>query len=258
MKIKAIISCFSKHSENKDLFRLEKTLEHFCRHNPDIPVTVINDGGESPIDIVRKFKNCYLSNEKENSYIRDGGFCRDGTFGYLWFKRLFDFGLKDDGYSHVLFLETDVLTRSRVACIPKYDMAGYGMVSWWVANEFYCDHFKMKKTKHIKYSTPWDREENKISFLHYGTGGTIFRKEFFKKAERSLNIIERLYEENKSQFLQDLAITSLAHISDCTTGEWEDVGVDEESISWLKNREEILRASTGKEALIHQHEFEKE
>jgi hypothetical protein len=38
-------------------------------------------------------------------------------------------------------------------------------------------------------------------------------------------------------------------------GEWEDLTVDEESISWLKNRKEILRASTGKEALVHQHEF---
>ena len=240
MKIKAIISCFSGHSGNKDLFRLEKTLEHFYEHNPDIPVTVINDGGESPVDIVRKFKNCYLLNEKENSYIRDGGFCRDGTFGYLWFERLFDFGLKNDEYSHILFLETDVLTKSRVVCVPKYDIAGYGMVSWWVANEFYCDYFKMKKTKHIKYFTPWDQEENDISFLHYGTGGTIFRKEFFEKAKRNLGIIKKLYEENKPQFLQDLAITSLAYISDCTMGEWEDIRVDEKSISWLENRKEPL------------------
>ena len=58
MKIKAILPVYSEWSDGEELFKLEKTLENFFKHNPNIPVTVINDGGKSPVEIVRKFDNC--------------------------------------------------------------------------------------------------------------------------------------------------------------------------------------------------------
>jgi hypothetical protein len=264
MKIKAIISCFSDHAGGRDLIRLEKTLSHFYVHNPDIPVTVINDAGTSPIDVVKKFPNYTLKNETENSYVSSYWNTKDsqdsrigyaGTFGILWYRRIFEFALADDDYSHIVFLETDVFARGRITQVPKFDMAGYGMVSWDGANDFYCDYFNLPKTKHIEYHDPWQNHNNKISFLHYGTGGTIFSKSFFQKCYKNLHMMEELYKSHRGWFCNDLGITSLGTVSNCTVGEWEDLTVNEESISWLKNRKEILRAPTGKEALVHQHEF---
>ena len=111
MKIKAIISCFSDHAGGRDLVRLEKTLSHFYVHNPDIPVTVINDAGTSPIDVVKKFPNYTLKNETENSYVSSYWNTKDsqdsrigyaGTFGILWYRRIFEFALADDDYSQTL------------------------------------------------------------------------------------------------------------------------------------------------------------
>jgi len=255
MKVKAIISCFSDHAGGGDLSRLEKALSHFYVHNPHIPVTVINDGGKSPKDIVKQFPNYTVQEETENSYITDSLCAHAGSFGILWFKRLFDFALRDDDFSHILFLETDVFTRDKITHTPKYEMAGCGMISWDSANEFYCDYFNLPKPKHIHFYDPWKDHHNSISFLHYGTGGTIFSKSFFQKCNKNLYKIEGLYEYSRGHFLQDLAITALGSISECSMGEWEDLTVDEESISWLENRKEILRAFTGKEALVHQHEF---
>ena len=116
-------------------------------------------------------------------------------------------------------------------------------------------YFKIKKSKHIKYITPWNGEKNEISFLHYGTGGTIFSKSFFDKTSKNLSLIKELNDEKPECFLQDLAITSLALISGCSVGKWEDLCIDEGSIDWLDNRDEILGKPTGKEALVHKHEF---
>ena len=274
MKIKAILPVFSgwenteacsgKASSTGEFFRLEKTLENFFKHNPDIPVTVVNDGGQTPIDVVRKFDNCYLIDDTKNSWIHESKFNSVGAPGYLWFKRLYDFANQDD-FTHIIYLETDILTRHKIVHVPRYEMAGSGMVSHWVANDFYCDYFKIKKTKHIKYNTPWltpvvvasgkGVEENEISFLHYGTGGTIFSKSFFDKTSRNLALMKELNDEKPNYFLQDLAITSLALISDCSVGEWEDLCIEEKSIDWLDNRDEILGKPTGKEALVHKHEF---
>ena len=255
MKIKAIISCYSNHDNGRDLIRLEKTLSHFYVHNPDIPVTVINDAGESPKDIVKRFPNYTVQEESENSYIRDSLCAHAGTFGILWYRRIFEFALADDDYSHIVFLETDVFTRGRIIQVPKFDMAGYGMVSWDGANDLYCDHFNLPKTKHIEYYDPWQNRNNEISFLHYGTGGTIFSKSFFQKCYKNLHIMEEFYKSHRGWFCNDLGITALGMTSNCTVGEWEDLTVNEESISWLENRKEILRAPNGKEALVHQHEF---
>jgi len=253
MKIKAIISCFSEHEGGNDLIRLEKTLSHFFVHNPDIPVTVINDAGKSPKEIIKRFPNYTVQEESQNSYIRDSLCAWAGSFGILWFRRLFDFALKDDDFSHVLFLETDVLTRRQITHTPKYEMAGCGMISWDSANEFYCDYFNLPKTKHIHYYDPWQDHHNSISFLHYGTGGTIFSKSFFQKCSKNLHKIEDLYKYSTGHFLQDLAITSLAKISGCTIGEWEDLGIYGPSREWLK--EKVIREETGEEALLHQYEF---
>ena len=264
MKIKAILPVYSGWeileavsgvaSSTGEFFRLEKTLENFFKHNPDIPVTVVNDGGQTPIEITRKFDNCYLINDTENSWIQKSIFNSVGAPGYLWFKRLYDFASQDD-FSHIIYLETDVLTRRKIVHVPRYEVAGCGMVSWCSANEFYCDYFKIKKSKHIKYITPWNGEKNEISFLHYGTGGTIFSKSFFDKTSKNLSLIKELNDEKPACFLQDLAITSLALISGCSVGKWEDLCIDEGSIDWLDNRDEILGKPTGKEALVHKHEF---
>ena len=264
MKIKAILPVYSGWenleavsgvaSSTGEFFRLEKTLENFFKHNPDIPVTVVNDGGQTPIEITRKFDNCYLINDTENSWIQKSIFNSVGAPGYLWFKRLYDFASQDD-FSHIIYLESDVLTRRKIVHVPRYEVAGCGMVSWCSANEFYCDYFKIKKSKHIKYITPWNGEKNEISFLHYGTGGTIFSKSFFDKTSKNLSLIKELNDEKPECFLQDLAITSLALISGCSVGKWEDLCIDEGSIDWLDNRDEILGKPTGKEALVHKHEF---
>ena len=255
MKIKAILPVYSEWSDGEELFKLEKTLENFFKHNPSIPVTVINDGGKSPVEIVRKFDNCYLIEDKKNSWVQNSKFNFTGAPGFLWFKRLYQFAEQED-YTHILYLETDVLTRYRISRVPKYEIAGCGFVSWDQANDFYCDFFGLPKTKHIKFKDltyEGNDYHNEISFLHYGTGGTIFSKSFFEKTSKNLNIIERLGKEHSSNFLQDLAITALAHVSDCSIGEWEDVCTHPESAVWLK--EDVYRKENGTEALVHQYNF---
>ena len=267
MKIKAILPVYSGWenleavsgvaSSTGEFFRLEKTLENFFKHNPDIPVTVVNDGGQTPIEIIRKFDNCYLIDDTENSWIQESIFNSVGAPGYLWFKRLYVFASEDD-FTHIIYLETDVLTRRKIEHVSRYEMAGCGMVSSQHANDFYWDYFgieKIMKKGGIEYDAPWSGERHNITFLHYGTGGTIFSKSFFDKTSKNLPLIKELNDKKPECFLQDLAITSLALISGCSVGEWEDLCIDEESISWLSNKDEILSKATGKEALVHKHEF---
>jgi hypothetical protein len=278
MKIKAILPVYSGWenleavsgvaSSTGEFFRLEKTLENFFTHNPDIPVTVVNDGGKTPIEIIRKFDNCYLIDDTENSWIQKSIFNSVGAPGYLWFKRLYDFASEDD-FTHIIYLETDVLTRHKIAHVPRHEMSGRGMVSSQHANDFYWDYFgldaaaivcgnKRLSKGGIEYDAPWSGEHHNISFLHYGTGGTIFSKSFFEKTYDKLPLIKKFNDQKPDCFLQDLAITSLALVSNCSVGDWEDLCIDEESLSWLSNKDEILSKPTGNEALVHKHEFKEE
>jgi hypothetical protein len=115
---------------------------------------------------------------------------------------LFDYGLNKE-YTHTLFLETDVLTTKKISIEPKYDMSG-------ILN--YCGNGE----------TDLYNMFNLTFKQHSGCGSTIYKNEFFEKSKNNLEIVNYIYMKKPQSFFQDLVITILGRISDCSYGHWEE------------------------------------
>ena len=207
MKIKAII--FASNDDKK----LDFTLKHFKYHNPEIPVLIYNNGNTNMEPIAVKYGCEY---KKIPNIWHKKTHCGVGSFNYQWFEYMFEFGLKEDGYTHILFLETDIYTIKPITKIPKYDMAG--PLGFGGPNEnVLVDYFDIKK-----YNYKFNQMNNSRAFPHTGCGGTIYTKDFFKKSEKNLFLIKKVYEEKIENCYMDLIITYLAIISNCSVGSWYD------------------------------------
>lgn len=184
-----------------DINRMSFVLENFFKWNPDIPVTVYNCGGKSPREEIKQFKNAFLIDYDDiwHKKIPNGG----GSFDPRWFDLMFKHGL-DEKYSHLLFLETDVLTTKKISIEPKYDMSG-------ILN--YCGQNEISLYKHFGLELA----------PHSSCGSTIFTKQFFDKCFPNLSLIKRQFEERPQNFFGDLMMTILCRISaNCTYGYWEE------------------------------------
>ncbi len=207
MKIKGII-----FASNDDL-KLDFTLKHFKKHNPEIPILIFDNGSTDLKLIAEKYGYQY---RKIPNIWHKKTRCGIGSFDYHWFEYMFEFGLQEDDYTHILFLETDVYTQKPITLEPKYDMAGPLGFSNIKENELF-HYFNLDK---LGYS--FNQMDGRLAFPHTGCGATIYKKELFKKCQNNLPLIKKVYEEKIEHCYMDLLMTYLAIISGCTVGRWED------------------------------------
>ncbi len=204
MKLKAIIFMCNDHE------RLDFTLKNFRKFHPNIPILVYNNGGKSAKNVASRYKCDYK--DIENIWHKDTH-CNTGSFDFKWFEYLFEYGLRDDNTTHTLFLETDILTIKPIEKEPLYDMSGPLGLSG-VPDIFWYDYFDLKSIDHSKYM------DGAIAYPHTGCGGTIYRKEFFRKCLYNLPKIKQAYIDHPEGSFMDLLITILGIISGCTIGSW--------------------------------------
>lgn len=194
MKIQAVMMM------KNDVKRMQFTLDNFFKHNPEIPVTLYNCGGLSPSDYVQKYSNLKLVEYEDiwHKNTHDGV----GSFDPRWFDIMFKHGL-DENFTHLLFLETDVLTTKKISITPRYDMSG-------ILN--YCGEHDKNIYNYLNLSPA----------PHSGCGSTIYTKNFFKKTYKNLYLVEKIFNEKQEHFFSDLIITILGRLSQCSYGHWEE------------------------------------
>lgn len=186
-----------------DFARAKFTLENFNKWNPDIPIRVINSGGDSP--------KLYLEHIPNTEFIdapnlwHKQTLCGVGSFGPKFAKFLFDYGLNSN-FTHTLLLETDVLTNRKIAIEPKYDVSG-------PTNP--CGHNEIILYKYLNIS------EN---FLHTGCGGTIFSYNYFKTiSENNFQFFQDIFDKFPANYFMDLILTLAARVHGLSFGHWEEV-----------------------------------
>jgi FkbM family methyltransferase len=189
MKIQAILVM------KNDFTKLDFTLSNFCKHNPDIPVLVLNAGGESPEQITKKYHSVNLKH------------CEDlwakPSFGPKFADYFFEYGLNEN-FTHTILLETDVLTNQKITKLPLYDISG--CLNYGGSHQIY--EFLGIKDDHF----------------HTGCGGTIFSLNYFKKIkENNYNIFQTVYEKYPNEYFMDLMLTLAARVNGLTFGDWEEV-----------------------------------
>lgn len=244
MKIKAII--FASNDDKK----LDFTLKHFKHHNPQIPVLIYNNGSTDMEPLAKKYN--YLYKKIPNIWHKKTH-CGVGSFNYEWFEYMFEFGLMNDEYTHILFLETDIYTIKPITKIPKYDMAGPLGFSGLEENVLF-KYFNLEK-----FGYKFNQMGGILSFPHTGCGGTIYTKEFFTKSQKNLPLIKKVYKDKIENCYMDLIITYLAIISDCSIGNWSDsTNIWGEYRIGNKNELYKLHRTNWKSALIHKIKYKNE
>lgn len=194
MRIQAVMMMKNDHQ------RMDFVLEHFTKHNPDIPVTVYNCGGVSPLKYTKKYSNVHLIEYDDIWHKKT--LCGVGSFDPRWFELMFKHGL-DKNYTHTLFLETDVFTTRKITIEPKYDMSG-------ILNFCGNNEVELYKSLNLPYAP------------HSSCGSTIFRKGFFDKSIKNIEVVNKIFIERPYNFYQDLIMTIIGRISGCTYGHWEE------------------------------------
>lgn len=220
MKIKAFIQC------RNDLERLDFVLHHFKKHHPDIHVFVANDNGKDPENIVKKYSNCSFKNYDYRTINYDEkanlpDHLKGSFLGYKAIERIFDYAFNDLDFTHLLFLETDVLTKKKIIVEPKFDVSGFFNLSANHVNEAAYELYNLEQlgVKKDSINTSWGN----FSFMHTGCGGTIYTKKFFLNSYGNLPKIKFVDENYPFVGHIDLQMTILGMISDCSIGLWDDV-----------------------------------
>ena len=197
MKIQAILFMCN------DFARAKFTLENFTKWNPQIPILVVNSGGDSPKPYLEHIPNTSFLDAPNLWHKKTD--CGVGSFDYRYYDYLFEYGLNDD-YTHTLFLETDVLTNREITTEPKYDISGPN-------NR--CGH-----NEHILYDY-LNINDNRI---HTGCGGTMFSLDYFKTiSERDYSFFKDIFEKFPANYFMDLISTLAARKNNLSFGHWEEV-----------------------------------
>ena len=197
MKIKSILFTYN------DLHRADFVLSNFTKHNPNIEIIIYN-GGVNGDEIFSKYSSVSeVINGRNIWQKRTKPVCDIGSFDYDWFEIMFDKGLSLKDETHLLFLETDVLTQREITIPPDFDMSGpmngAGPIPERLAYTFFgIDGYK----------------------FHTGSGGTIYSKNFFEKCKDNLFMIERAYKEIPHACYQDLLMSLLARYTGLSIGNW--------------------------------------
>jgi hypothetical protein len=197
MKIQAIMFMCD------DFARAKFALENFRKWNPNIPIRVINSGGESPARILSHIDKIEFIDALNLWHKKT--LCGVGSFDNRYYDYLFDYGLNDE-YSHTLFLETDVLTNRKITQKPKYDISG-------PCNP--CGH-----NEHVLY----DYLNIYGNRIHTGCGGTMFSLNYFKTIKNNdFKIFKDLFEKFPENYFMDLISTLVARKNNLSFGHWEEV-----------------------------------
>ena len=186
-----------------DFSRANFVLDNFCKHNPDIPITTINSGGEPPEKHLNKYDQNTIINCEDLWH--KGTHCGRGGFGLKYVEKLFEFGL-NKRFTHTLYLETDVLTNSKITQCPKYDLSGV-FVTCGPKENFLWKYFNIKDNHY-----------------HTGCGGTIFSYTFFDTIYSNYyHLFYDVFKKFPENFYVDLIITLIARYANLTVGPWEEV-----------------------------------
>jgi hypothetical protein len=186
-----------------DFARAKFTLENFSKWNPDIPIQLVNSGGNCPKQHLAHIPNIKFINAPNLWHKRT--LCGVGSFGPQYYDYLFNFGLNEN-FSHTLFLETDVLTNRKITIEPKYDISG-------PTNP--CGH-----NEHVLYDY-LNINENRI---HTGCGGTIFSLNYFKTLkDKDYSFFQEMFDKFPQNYFMDLISTLAARKKGLSFGHWEEV-----------------------------------
>ena len=197
MKIQAIM--FMRN----ELKGAQFTLENFRKHNPDIPVRIIN-GGVDCSEYVLHIDGVEIVNTT-NLWHFNAASLAMGGFTPEYFDYLFEYGLNQN-YTHTLYLEPDVLTNRAITIPPKYDISG--PLNMCHQNDYALyDAFGINEYR-----------------VHTGCGGTIYTYNYFKTVkEKGYDIYQRLYDKYSKHYYQDIIATLVARLYGMTFGHWEEV-----------------------------------
>ena len=185
-----------------DFARAKFTLENFSRWNPEIPITIINSGGECPKPHLSHIKNTQFTDAPNLWHKKTH--CGKGSFDFRFFEYLFKLG-SNNSYSHTLLLETDVLTNRKITKIPLYDISG---VTNFGGDENVYKYLNLNSNR-----------------LHSGCGGTIFSTDYFNKIIKSNNyyLFKHLFEKFPQYYYADFISTIVGLASGCSLGNWQEV-----------------------------------
>jgi hypothetical protein len=196
MKIQAIMFMCN------DFKRAQFTLENFRLHNADIPIRVVNSGGESPEPYLSHIAGIEFIDAPNLWHKKTA--CGTGSFSPQYFDYLFEYGL-DPNYTHTLFLETDVLTNRAITIEPQYDLAGPLNV---------CG-----SSEHALYDALGINDYR----VHTGCGGTMFSYNYFHTIKNNnFKFYQQLYDDYPHHYFMDLIGTLVARLHGLTFGHWEE------------------------------------
>lgn len=197
MKIQAILFMCN------DFARAKFTLENFFRWNPDIPIRVINSGGDSPKPYLEHIKNIEFIDAPNlwHKQTHDG----KGSFGPKFADYLFEYGL-NSSYTHTLLLETDILTNRKITIQPKQDISGP------------CTPCNPKEYALYDYLKIYNYR------IHTGCGGTIFTLKYFEHIKNNnYQFFYDMFDKFPQHYFMDLILTLAARTHSLTFGHWEEV-----------------------------------
>jgi hypothetical protein len=198
MKIQAILFMCN------DFARAKFTLENFRKHNPEIPIRVVNTGGDSPKPSLSHISNIEFMDTPNlwHKKTHNG----KGSFGPRFADYFFEFGLNDN-FTHTLLLETDVLTNRTIIIEPQFDIAGPN-------NPCEDKEFSLYDALGIKGPR-----------IHTGCGGTIFSTKYFTtiQEKKLFRLFQELFDKFEANYFMDLILTLVGRIAGLSVGHWEEV-----------------------------------
>lgn len=121
--------CFHTVYENKRA--TEFVLKEFRRFYPNNPYTIVCDGGVDYSDLAEKYNCNYV-----HSYMRIGrrnwgdssgiyGFTKDESLHWIHHFREAARHVKENGGTHMIMMEDDVLTQGEIIIDPSWECAGF-------------------------------------------------------------------------------------------------------------------------------------
>lgn len=211
-----------------DFARAKFTLENFCRYNPNIPVRIINSGGDDPKPYLGHIPNTEFINAPNLWHKKTS--CGKGSFGPKFIEYFFEYGYNSE-FSHTLLLETDVLTNKQITKEPLYDISG-------PTNP--CGHNEL---------VLYDYLGIKNNFLHTGCGATAFSYKYFYVIKNNASyycLYQELFDKFSANYFMDLILTVVGRKAGLTCGYWEEVS----NIPYCYINNKISQADYSK-SLIH-------
>lgn len=227
MKIQAILFMCN------DFAGAKFTLENFNKWNPEIPIRVINSGGNCPKPYLSHIKNIEFINAPNLWHKKT--LCGKGSFGPMFSQYFFDFGLNKD-FSHTLLLETDILTNRSITMPPKYDISG---ITNFGGHEKVYNYLQLKGHR-----------------LHSGCGGTIFSHNYFNQIIKSNNylLFNDLFNKFSEYYYMDFILTVIGRKANCTLGNWAEVSETKNYMA-IQNDTIFIKSPDMNATLIHDYKI---